>query len=288
MGIETLSAGATPGHNEDLVAVYENEGVIDVVIIDGGTSVADRDFIDADMGDVVWFVRTFAESLGKAIGKGRSQAESVLLATTCLRAAFEEKTGGASIPLYAWPIAAMTWIRITHTSAPASLDLYCLGDCKALLLQPGGSVVDLDPYVNPQELVLQNEIARLAEHGVADPAERRRRLTPMLRERRAFLNSSASPTVLCLKPNGAFAAREHRIQAGAGSMLLAMTDGFYRLVDTYGVYSNEELAHLCRQRGLKSMLDELREVERARAPAESLSVKSADDASAVIWSALPG
>jgi hypothetical protein len=64
-------------------------------------------------------------------------------------------------------------------------------------------------------------------------------------------------------------------------MLLAMTDGFYRIVDTYDMHSVEELADLCLRKGLGPVLEELRDLETASAESASRSVKSADDASAV-------
>jgi serine/threonine protein phosphatase PrpC len=105
----------------------------------------------------------------------------------------------------------------------------------------------------------------------------------MLRARREFLNSAESPQVLCLKPNARFKAREQTVQVNPDSMLLAMTDGFYRIVDTYGIRTNEQLADVCMQGDLKSVVDELRDFETANLGCAGLSVKSSDDASAVTW-----
>jgi hypothetical protein len=177
----------------------------------------------------------------------------------------------------------MTWVRVTHLDNCASLNIYCLGDCKTFLLSPDKRVVDLDPYINPQELILQDEIARLLDEGVSDPAARRERLMPMLRARREFLNSSDSPTVLCLAPNGPFKAREHAARVEPGSMLIAMTDGFFRIVDTYNIYSVEGLANLCRNGHLEAVVKQLRDFETASLASANLAVKRADDASAVTW-----
>jgi hypothetical protein len=51
------------GNNEDLIATYHSEDVTDIVIMDGGSSVADRNYVDCEAGDVVWIVRNFARSL---------------------------------------------------------------------------------------------------------------------------------------------------------------------------------------------------------------------------------
>jgi hypothetical protein len=283
MTIQKISSGATSTHNEDLIAVYENDGFTDILIIDGGSSIADKDYIDSETGDVNWFTRNFAALLEKTISRNRSQADSISQAIRALHSKFHEETRNASIPLYAYPIAAMTWVRVTHLDNCASLNIYCLGDCKTFLLSPDKRVVDLDPYINPQELILQDEIARLLDEGVSDPAARRERLMPMLRARREFLNSSDSPTVLCLAPNGPFKAREHAARVEPGSMLIAMTDGFFRIVDTYNIYSVEGLANLCRNGHLEAVVKQLRDFETASLASANLAVKRADDASAVTW-----
>jgi hypothetical protein len=48
-----------------------------------------------------------------------------------------------------------------------------------------------------------------------------------------------------------------------GATLLAMTDGFYRLADPYGLYAPAQLVDACAGPGL--------------------AVKAADDAAAVMW-----
>jgi hypothetical protein len=187
------------------------------------------------------------------------------------------------VPVYAWPIAAMTWIRILPGRGVSELILYCLGDCKTLLLRPDGSVQDLDPWVNPQEAVLQDAIAALAAEGISDPDERRERLLPMLRRRREQQNTASMPQSLCLAPAGPFAARRYSVQAEPGSVLLVMTDGFYRLVDPYGLHSDAGLAQACVRDGQDAMLAGLRAHEHAAGAGTGMAVKQADDASAVVW-----
>jgi hypothetical protein len=61
-----------------------------------------------------------------------------------------------------------------------------------------------------------------------------------------------------------------------------MTDGFYRLVDTYGLHTDASLLQACAGGGLEALLAELRQHEDASGGA-GLAVKQADDASAVAW-----
>jgi hypothetical protein len=282
MAIEQISCAPDGGINEDLVAVFEAEDLCDLLVLDGATSVADANHIDREQGDVAWFVGAFAAALARVISPGLAQARAVRQALDAVRDAYAAQAGEQAIPLHAHPLAALAWIRIRRMEDHLALSVYCLGDCKAFALDDSGAVRDLDPYVNPHEAVLREAIAALGLEGVTDPAARRTRLLPMLRARREFQHRSAAPEVLCLAPQGEFKAREYAFRLAPGAAVLAMTDGFYRLVDSYGLYTIEELAQRCRTDGLSALMDELRAFEAARADA-TLAVKSADDASAVLW-----
>lgn len=285
MTTEHLSCSPDSGTNEDLVRVIEAHGWTDILVLDGATSVADADYVDPSRGDVAWFAQSFADALEQAIGPGVPQALAVQRAIAAVRRAWLAATDGCAVPPYADPLAAMTWLRIRREDDHLAVSLYCLGDCKAFAVHADDTVVDLDPYVNPYEDVLQEAMAALAREGVIDPHQRRARLLPMLRARRASQHAAPAPDVLCLAPQGEFAAREHALRLPPDTAVLAMTDGFYRLVDPYGLTTPEDLGRRCRREGLAAPMRELRQFELARPAEGSMAVKSADDASAVIWTA---
>ena len=85
-------------HNEDLVRIYRSAHFTDIVIMDGASSVATRNFID-NVIDVARFVRTFAALLEQAIHRDRSQAESVSLAINTLHDVFPQKTSAVPVPI---------------------------------------------------------------------------------------------------------------------------------------------------------------------------------------------
>ncbi|MEW6024865.1 MAG: protein phosphatase 2C domain-containing protein [Pseudomonadota bacterium] len=282
MAIERISCAPGNGINEDLVAVFEHDGVTDLLVLDGATSVADRDYADEQQGDVAWFVQAFAAALGRVLDAVRSQADSVQLAIEAVRRDYRERTAGRDVPLYAHPLAALTWIRLRDDGGQVGASLYCLGDCKAFGIDLDGVVTDLDPYVNPFETVVQDAVAALAQEGVDDPVVRRARLLPLLRARREDQHASPAPTVLCLAPQGPFKARTATLRLPRGSAVLAMSDGFNRLADTYRLYTQEDLVRRCRTDGLAGLARELRAWETAQATI-TLAVKNADDASALMW-----
>jgi hypothetical protein len=287
----SVSSGAGGHGNEDHVAVFEQggataaraENLVDILVMDGASSVARQDVICRAGGDVAWFVRCFGAAFGKALASHGAQEQLVRNALESVRAEFRQRTAGAVVPVHAWPIAAMTWIRILPGRGASELILYCLGDCKTLLLRQDGSVQDLDPWINPQEAIVQDAIAALVREGVSDPALRRERLLPMLRRRREEQNTAPSPGSLCLAPAGPFAARRYSVRAEPGSTLLCMTDGFYRLVEPYGLHTDASLLQACAREGLDSLLAQLRRHEHAAGRGTGMAVKQADDASAVLW-----
>jgi hypothetical protein len=270
--------------NEDLVAVFERDGCTDLVLMDGATPLTRERCVAAGASDPAWFVRRFAQDLGRVLRTDASQEALVLEALDHTRAAYRAAGGSVDVPPHAWPNATLAWVRVHDPDGAGAhaLELFCLGVSKVLLQSPDGAVRDLDPFENPQEHATQALVAALVAEGVHDPAERWTRLLPTLRARRHEQNTAARPVVLCLEPRGPFAARTARATAAPGALLLVLSDGLYRLVDTYGLHSHATLADACRMRGLDALVDELRAFEAGK-EAAGLAAKTADDASAIAW-----
>lgn len=272
--------------SEDHVAVFERGAASDILVLDGATALV-GDGEDGGHADVVWFVRAFADAFGRLLDAGTSDAAlldaAAQAASRAWRARTRARTGGHERPPYAWPVASLLWLRVgQREDGTAAVRLRSLGDCKALLRLPDGSVRDLDPFDNPQEASLYREVAALRAEGVHEPADVFARMLPSLRARRTAQNTAPRPQVLCALPQGAFGVRESAFEAPPGSLLLAMSDGFWRLVEPYGLYTTAGLMDACAGAGLEALLRALRGHEGAPGPG-SLAVKRADDACAVLW-----
>ena len=85
-----LSSAPGSGTNEDLIRVFEAEGLTDLLVLDGATSVADANYVDQQRGDVAWFTHAFADALAQAIGPGVSQAQAVRRAVGTVRQAYHQ------------------------------------------------------------------------------------------------------------------------------------------------------------------------------------------------------
>jgi serine/threonine protein phosphatase PrpC len=275
MRYSVVSSAGNGSVNEDLVAVHEGNEAVDIIVMDGATPLTPQRWIGAGASDPAWFVRRFAADLGALLQGEGTQDSLVGQALDATRAAYREQVVGEAPP-YALPVATLSWVRLRG----GRLELYCLGDSKILLAQSDGSVRDLDPFDNPMEREVQAAVAALLRDGVSDAAARWELLLPMLKQRRHAQNTALRPQVLCLDPQGGFNARRATHEAPPGSLLLAMSDGFYRLVDTYRLYDDAGLAAACRAHGLDALVDQLRAHEAGAAAA---TAKHADDASAVSW-----
>jgi len=269
--------------NEDHVAVIERNDVADILVLDGATALVDAGN-DGCSDDVVWFVQRFAREFERAVDAGSARSALLQTAALATASAWHVGTAGRQSPPYAWPVASLAWLRIgQRPDGGADVVLTSLGDCKALWRGPDGAVRDLDPIDNAQEASLYAEVAALREQGVDNAAERFARMLPLLRARRTAQNLDPAPVVLSVRPQGPFAIRETAFDAPPGSLLLAMTDGFWRLVDPYGLYATQSLMDACATGGPAHLLRALRAFEAGEGGAESLAVKRADDASAVAW-----
>ena len=103
MRIEHISGGATADlqRNDDHVAVFTSAGISDIVVIDGGSSVAERDYIDELHGDVAWFVHAFAKSLQTMLLPERDQPDCVRRAIADVQVEFRHLAAGRNIPVHA-------------------------------------------------------------------------------------------------------------------------------------------------------------------------------------------
>lgn len=285
MRYSLVSAAGNGRINEDLVAVHEGSGCTDIIVMDGATPLTTERWIGAGASDPAWFVRQFASDLGAVLHRAGAQDALVRQALSATRAAWRALATGAPAPPHAWPVATLSWVRVRHGRAGGAdtLELYCLGDSKLLLVDADGRARDLDPFENQAEQKVLAAVAALVAQGVGDAAARWERLLPMLRARRHAQNTAEHPQVLCLEPRGAFAARTATLEAPRGALLLAMSDGFYRLVDTYRLYDDASLGAACLARGLDALVDELRGFEAGELAAAGITAKRADDASAVAW-----
>jgi hypothetical protein len=190
-----------------------------------------------------------------------------------LRAAVEKETKIAlkDAPLSSYPTAAATWVRITD----GRIEGATLGDSVAILRAPDGAVSVFGETGKPAE-----EQTR-AKRVMALTTEDRRK---WLQDVRALHNTKNGYWVFGVQSEAAGHIVHQNAEAPAGTRVLMMTDGFYRLVSPYGRYADAGLIEAAMERGLGALMSELRGLEAD--PADDARIgrfKTSDDATALLF-----
>lgn len=282
--LEEISSGASvvPTHNEDVIGYKGTSQSLDLWVIDGATSIADGEYLGLPVSDPQWFAETMSDYFYKGSDSGATPPSIVSASVKEVASAYDRMTKNQEIPLSYKPLAAMLWLRATPQGDQTTLELWSLGDCRVLIGQPGAPT----PLLFPQ-------LARgdISPHGAPSPVkstqpEERSRTGVLLshalleKDIREAKHTNPKTARLGFHPDSILYATTHTTTVSALCSILAMSDGFYRLVDEYGLYNDEGLLQACCTRGLPPLLQELREYEGTRDLSQA--VKKSDDASAIL------
>ena len=247
------------------------------VLLDGATPSASIS-VSPCVNDTVWLVQRFLELWPTLHAAGAAQRAE--LARIALRDELEGWCEKAGATPDEGPFACLA---IAHATG-AGLELLNMGDLTLLSRAHDGSVRRLgESAVRELDHRAIEGLVRALAAGVAPHAERLRSIAPELARNRKLRNvlpgyEVFEPSVSCL---GRF-QRWVCARADVRSLLL-MSDGFYRLVDTFAVYDDLSLFDAVERRGLAPLLDALRAIEVADADCvRHPRFKTHDDATA-LW-----
>ena len=240
-------------------------------VIDGATDVCATRLFPEAPSDAFWFAGQ-AEGLLRD-GTGRDVTESVAALIEGLRAAVEGETGApiSAIPPGDMPSAALTVLRWDH--APGTLSFGGFADCTALIRHPGQGVVSLPKPA--RDLDEQAQARRLLSDGSDIDAT--------LRRQRATMNRPGGYWVLSVHSESMAGLNAHKTAAEPGTRILLCTDGFYRLVEMYGLYDDAGLFTAAESEGLPALIAKLRGFEADAADDIRFGrFKTSDDAAALL------
>lgn len=186
-----------------------------------------------------------------------------------------------SAPAHELPSASLVAIAIESNE----LHVLTLGDCRLILRTPGDTARVIDD-ASVLDRLDGGAIELLA-------AEQRRTGTPidiarasiadLLRRNRDRLNGPDGYHALAPGLDVADIAR-HRIPVCAGTTGLLVSDGFYRLIDTFNVHDADGLLDAVAKEGAATVLDQLRVMEADDPEGHRFPrLKRSDDATAVAF-----
>lgn len=252
-----------------------------VLLLDGAAP-RGSERVSAYANDTVWLVRRFVEAFAAAAasaapGGVRARVEAARAVLSEEYAALCAAGGGAPAEM---PFACLA---IAH-HAGDTLELFNMGDLTTLVRGRDGSVQRFgDSFVRELDRRATGELGRLHAAGVEPHAERRERVGATVLAHRALRNQPSGYDVLDLEAGGAERLEQRSFEASRVRDVLMLSDGFYRLVDTFERYTDLTLFAAIEHVGLEALLDELRSLERADAECtRHLRFKTHDDATA-LW-----
>jgi protein phosphatase 2C-like protein len=233
--------------------------------------------------DAVWLVRRFVE-----LFRGQDDTPSAELgmperseqARLALRGEYDDLCRRAGSVPTETPFACLA---IAHDNRQ-QIELWNMGDLTTLVRFRDGRVERHgESAVRELDRRALEHLRRELAAGVEPHAARIARVWPTLGANRAQRNRLPGYDVLDIAEN-CQSRFEHRAwPRGDVRELLMMSDGFYRLVDTFGRYTDASLFAALEQRGAKALLEELRALEEEDAQCvRALRFKAHDDATA-LW-----
>lgn len=269
------------GLNEDLVGWSDDA----VWVLDGATGLRAVSLLET-ASDARWFVQRFDKALRSQLRRTSTSSSSdsrELLRTAIAKVsvAFARQATRQPIAKYEVPSASMSFLRVRGRSMECAL----LGDCRLLYAASDGTFFNLFGSAALEELDRRAIGVLRRMKRVPLLAESLWSLfgTRLLRSNRARMNDADGYWTLSLDTAAADHMEYRTITTAEGDQALLVSDGFYRLVDTFQVFSDRTLVRAAAEVGLDILYDQLRTLEAADVECRQYPrFKPSDDASAVL------
>ena len=281
--VDAVNVPSGSGTGDDRYGFDEGSGT--VWVVDGATDVGTaRLFPDlgadaeaANFGwesDAAWYADRLSErflSPPNPHASAKTYLESVI-SDVAAKAQTEALRPIASEPRYNFPSAGGIWMQRQGDT----LEFAGLGDCVAIVRTGGHS-----QFVGQLDLIKAEHA--LNRKQLAEPAGKAGGYASA-RETRGQMNTDGAHWVFSLQPEVAARAEVTRIQMRGDTQVLLMSDGFFRLVEPYGLYDIDSLmARAIEDDNLPELAAQLRAAEQN--PEDDVRIgrlKTSDDACAVL------
>ena len=263
--------------NEDLAGWTDTS----VWLLDGATGLAETRCLPGP-SDAKWLVERMDEAFR------RFDPDPCLTLPGLLREAVQQvreefARDALRIPLQRFeePSASMIFLRCRR----GQLEYAVLGDCRALF-ERGGEIGEIHGFgrieaLDRQAIVQMQRLRASAAH--LDYLAVRAAILPLLREHRMHLNTPGGYWALGLEPEAVDHMATGILEPPPSGEVLLLTDGFYRLVDTFAALSPQGLLARVRDDGATTLVKLLRQLEELDPEClQHPRLKAFDDASAVL------
>jgi hypothetical protein len=270
--IRVIDSVNDPGRgrdSEDRIGCDPQRGL--AWVIDGATDVCAARLFPAAPSDAFWFAGQADRMLRGGADGSVSDRVAALIAGLSNAVARETAGPVSAVPPGDMPSAALTlldWAQATGT-----LSFGGFADCTALIRRPGQAVV-----APPKRVRTHDEQAQ-ARRLLSDGSD----IGATLRRQRAMMNRPDGYWVLSVHSEAMAGLDTHAMAAEPGTRVLLCTDGFYRLVEMYGLYDDAGLFDAAEREGLAALIARLRGFEADAADDIRFGrFKTSDDAAALL------
>jgi hypothetical protein len=272
--LESLSLPGDPAKpNEDAFA----HGPRFAVVFDGATGLGEN--LLPGPSDAQWIARFGARRLSAHAGEGDGTPRDWLKRTAAeTERSFIGLRRRAPASNYEIPFASMMCLALRRDA----IEALWFGDCAVLIRAPDGSVSTIGDTM--QARLNERDRARGMAKG-REPAAAgvRAEFLPALRAARNKVNTQEGGWLF--SPDAACAdhAQSRRAAVAPGALLLLASDGFLALMSDYERYEAAGLLAAAETRGLKSLAEELRQIEAGDPGGASFPrFKKSDDSTALL------
>lgn len=267
---------AGPGRaNEDRAGTTESAAWV----LDGTTGLSQRRLLPGP-SDAAWFVDTVDRTLrslptdldmpGLLRQMGRSVRREMEAALLGLEGGDLER-----------PAASLALARCRDDG---SLELANVGDCRILHRDRRGTVTAFGSSpVSELDRQVVAELVRLRAQGVESYTEAWSHLVDVIRRNRTLANRDGGYWVIDHTERWLPQVQHRLLPWCHGEHLLLLSDGFYRLVDTFGFWTDTALFEAALDGGLAELGRQLRATEKGDPECRSYPrIKVHDDATALL------
>jgi hypothetical protein len=260
--------------NEDICGSSGNAAWV----LDGATGLSDSRLLVGD-SDARWLVEQYDRALAET---NQDLPLQEIFETVAARVAgrFELDKQRDPRQSYEMPSAGIAYIR----TSGAGVEIARLGDCKVLIESGGRITAFVQSELDRFDGAVLAKMRQIHQSGIQSLGDVRRLLMEDLRNNRGMMNRTNGYWVLTPGRESIERLQINRMPAEGEIRGLVMSDGFYRLVDTFGVMSDQELVSTALSEGLAPLLHRLRSLEKQDPDCVGHArFKISDDATALLF-----
>ncbi len=251
-----------------------------VWVIDGATDCANEKYLPGQ-SDAAWLAEKFHRCLlNRSPGAGNSLPDLIEDITQSVRADFHDEAVRSLTAREHQPSAAALIARL-HAGI---LDVAALGDCQLFAAQPGrrSALCGVDRSRLGDRVAIERIRAAMKEENLGW-LDARAKHKPLGDQGRRMMKRPGGYAVLSIDMAPLDLIHREAIPIESGTRLLLATDGFTRLYEVFGAYSEDTLLEAAFEKGLAALIKALRSLEDKDPACENAPrLKPRDDATALL------